>query len=136
MEIEKIDNIMNEILNIVEEKEIKNMLETNPNIKELSEQEIINLLNLLEQIGCNERQIRNIITCNPFYLNRSISDLVKLIRKLELLGIAALNITFDSNPYLLNKDSYEIDEFIEKKKKEGISLEDIIDIIDAGMVDE
>ena len=127
---------MNEILNIIEEKELKNILEINPSIKELSENEIKMSLNLLEQIGCNERHIRNIITCNPFYLNRSINDLVKLIRKLQSLGITALNITFDSNPYLLNKDGYEIDEFIEKKKKEGIMLEDIIDLIDAGMVDE
>lgn len=127
---------MNEILNIIEEKELKNILEINPSIKELSENEIKMSLNLLEQIGCNERHIRNIITCNPFYLNRSINDLVKLIRKLQSLSISALNITFDSNPYLLNKDSYEIDEFIEKKKKEGIMLEDIIDLIDAGMVDE
>lgn len=127
---------MNEILNLLEAKEIKNMLEINPSIKELSEKEIKMSLNVLEQIGCNERQIRNIITCNPFYLNRSINDLVKLIRKLDSLGISALNITFDSNPYLLNKDVYEIDEFIEQKKTEAISLEDIIDMIDAGMVDK
>lgn len=126
---------MNEILNLLEAKEIKNMLEINPSIKELSEKEIKMSLNVLEHIGCNERQIRNIITCNPFYLNRSINDLVKLIRKLDSLGISALNITFDSNPYLLNKDVYEIDEFIEQKKNEGIYLEDIIDIIDAGMVE-
>ena len=127
---------MNEIFNIIDEKELKNMLEINSSIKELSENEIKMSLDLLEQIGCNERQIRNILVCNPFYLNRSINDLVKLIKKLESLGITALNITFDSNPYLLNKDSYEIDEFIENKKNEGISLEDIIDIIDAGMYEE
>jgi len=126
---------MNEILNVVDEKEFKNMLEVNPDIKEIEEQEIKLLLNLLNQIGCNERQIRNIITSNPFYLTKDIEDVVKLINKLQSLKITALNITFDSNPYLLNKEAYEIDEFIEEKKQENIDLEDIIDLIDSGMID-
>lgn len=126
---------MNEILSIMDEKEIRDIIEINPDIKFLNNQEVKLILNILYQIGCSERQVRNIITCNPFYLNRNIEDIVNLIKKLESLGITCLNITFDSNPYLLNKDSYEIDEFIEEKKNEGINLENIIDLIDAGMVE-
>ena len=49
-----------------------------------------------------------------------------------------LNLLFDSNPELLNKDVFEIEEFINKKKNDGISLEDIVDLIDSNpfVIDE
>lgn len=127
---------MNEILSIVEnEQYVKNMLEINPDIKELSDKEIYESLNLLIKIGCNQRQLKNIIIANPFYLSRSTTDIIELIGKLRYLGMTNLNITFDSNPYLLNKDDYEIDEFLEEKRNENMELEDIIDLIDAGELD-
>ena len=47
-----------------------------------------------------------------------------------------LETTFDSNPWLLNKDAYEIDEYISNKQSKGLSLEEIIDNIDSGMMEE
>lgn len=54
-----------------------------------------------------------------------------MILKLYQLGLTHIYTIFDSNPFLLNKDSDEIDEFIEIKHKEGLTLEEIIDIIDS-----
>ena len=53
-----------------------------------------------------------------------------------LLGTYALiplfkNLLIDSNPFLLNNDSYEIDEFILKKKNDGLTISDISDLIDS-----
>lgn len=127
---------MEELLNIgITEKEIKNMIEINPNIKELDNQEILKNILILKNEGCNETQLKNIIVSNPFYLSRSIDDLIHLISKLNFLGITNLNVTFDSNSWLLNKDSFEIDEFLEQKINQGMSKEEAIDLIDSGMID-
>lgn len=125
---------MKELLNIInDEYEIKHILDMNNDIKLLNDSEIENNINLLRQIKCSDTQIKNIIITNPYFLSRSINDIVMLIKKLSLLGISDLNLTFDSNPYLLNKDIYEINKFI--SEKEGMELEDIISLIETGMVD-
>ena len=47
-------------------------------------------------------------------------------------------LLFDSNPWLLNKDLFEIEEFIEKKQEEGLLLEEIVDLMDSNpyVIDE
>lgn len=115
--------------------DIKTMLEVCPDIKELNNEEIEDKIYLLETLKCSEKQIRNIIISNPMYLDRSNKDIVFLIDKLMSLGMTSLNILFDSYPYLLNKDVFEIDEYLEKK--EG-NLEDIIDELESNpyLIDE
>ena len=112
-------------------EELKDILEINPEIKEMENEEIKELINLLKNVGCEERHITNIIYANPFYFSRSYEDIKALILKLYQLGLTHIYTIFDSNPFLLNKDSDEIDKFIEIKQKEGLSLEEIIDIIDS-----
>ena len=87
-------------------------------------------------VGCKDYHIRNIISANPYYLSRSTNDIKQLINKLLSLGIQHLEITFDSNPWLLNKDAYEIDEYIKDEQFKGLSLDEIIDNIDSGMIGE
>lgn len=70
---------------------------------------------------------------NPLYLNRSKTDILKLIDKLKDLGITHLETTFDTNPWLLNKDVFEIDEFIEGQIKLGLTMDEIVDMIDSEM---
>lgn len=115
--------------------DIRELLEINPELSNLLEEEIVQLVAVLKNINCSESIIKNIITSNSFYLNRCAEDVTELIYKLESLGIKRLDITFDSNPWLLNKDAFEIDDYIEEQQKLGKSLEDIIDSIDMGMVD-
>ena len=55
----------------------------------------------------------------------------KLINKLLSLGFTNLNLLFDANPFFLNLDSFEIDEFIKEKQKDDMLLVDIIDLIDS-----
>lgn len=123
---------MKELFNLnLSNEELKDIIEINPDIKEMDPEEIKELINLLKSIGCEERHITNIIYANPFYLNRDYEDIKNLMLKLYQLGLTHIYTIFDSNPFLLNKDSDEIDEFIEKKQNEGLSLEDIVDIIDS-----
>ena len=117
------------------QSEIKTMLEQNPEIVNLSNEEISQKIDVLKQIKCSDAIIRNILFSNPFYLTRSRKDIAELLEKLTSIGIEGLFVTIDTNPWILNFDTYEIDEFIAKKSAAGMSYDDIIDLIDAGEIE-
>lgn len=122
---------MLELYNIgINELELKTMIETNPEIIELSDEEIQQLIHILKQINCSNKMIKNIIISNPFYLSRIDEDIMKLIRKLTSIGVTNINFLFDMNPDLLSKDAFEIDEFI-NKNKDKYSLEELIDQLES-----
>ena len=118
------------------ENEIKNIININNEVMNLNVEEIKALVDILVNVGCKDYHIKNIISANPYYLSRSVTDINNLINKLLSLGITHLETTFDSNPWLLNKDAYEIDEYIRDEQFKGLSLEEIIDHIDSGMLEE
>lgn len=120
---------MEEILrNIgISQKTINQMEEISPNIKELSEEEIKEKIDILKKIKCDEIQVRNIISSNAMYLEKSNTDIEKLINKMHELGFEMLNILFDGNPYILNLEANEIENYIQKRQAEGEELEDIVD---------
>lgn len=120
---------MEEILrNIgISQKTINQMEEISPNIKELSKEEIKEKIDILKKIKCDEIQVRNIISSNAMYLEKSNTDIEKLINKMHELGFEMLNILFDGNPYILNLEAYEIENYIQKRQAEGEELEDIVD---------
>lgn len=113
------------------DSEIKQIIQVCPNILDLTNEEILNNIELLKNIGCNERQIKNIILCNPFYLDRSLKDMTNLINKLIEIGITNIKLLIDSNPLLLNKDAYEIDKYVNQELNKGYNIEDIIDRLES-----
>lgn len=115
----------------IDDDSIKNMFEICPNITDLSREEVKEKIDILAYFECNERQQRNIIESNPNYLDRMTSDILGLIKKLQEVGFDCLNILFDSNPYILNLDAFEIENYINDKINEGYSLEDIVDELDS-----
>lgn len=122
---------MRELYNLdISEDTIKIMLEQNHEIKELTEKEIEEKEIILETIGCKKNQIRNIISSNPFYLTKDNKEILELIKLLYNYNFNSLNILFDSNPYILNLETYEIENYINERKKEE-KLEDIIDDLDS-----
>lgn len=122
---------MEELYNLnINDNMISTMLEINPNLKDLSNKEILEKIEILRNIGCNEYQIINIISSNSLYLSRSNKDIISLLEKLYNLGFSTLNILFDSNPYILNLDDYEIDNYINERKNNGEKIDDIIDDMD------
>ena len=130
---------MLELYNLgIQEQELKFIIEQCPEILDTPEKEIKEKIELLKLIECSEIHIRNIICSNPNYLTRLNKDITDLMKKLSTLGLNTLNLLFDSNPFLLNKDSFEIDDYITKKQKQGESLIDILDEIESNpyIIDE
>ena len=126
---------MEEFFNIgISESTINEMIERNPEIKEITSEEINNKKYILEKIGCSNNQIINIIGSNPEYLNRTNDEIISLLKCLVDYGFKTLNILFDSNPYILNLDKFEIDKYINKRISNNESLDDIIDDLDSNPI--
>lgn len=123
---------MDELFDLgLSDETLKNIIEVNPLIMKLSKEEILEKEEILKSINCSSNQISNIIGSNPGFLTRSNTDLIKLINYLNELGFSSLNILFDSNPYILNLEIFEIKNYIEDRISGGESLEDIIDDLDS-----
>ena len=122
---------MQELYNLeIDENTLLTMVEMNPELKELTNKEILDKVNLLKIINCNKRQIRNIISSNSLYLTRLNTDIKKLINYLLSIGFKDLNILFEANPYILNLDEFEVKDYIDKKIKSGELLSNIVDDLD------
>ena len=111
----------------ISEDTINQMEELCPNIKELSNFEILQKIEVLQKINCNKMQIVNIISSNSLFLDRTNTDIDKLIKKMKELGFDTLNILFDANPYILNIDDFEIERYVRNRKIKGEKIENIID---------
>lgn len=118
----------------ISEETINHMIELFPEIKDLNEKEIEKKRLILEKIGCSDNQIINIIGSNPMYLTRTNEEIFKLLSKLIDLRFRNLNILFDSNPYILNLEPFEIDNYINNRLQKGELLEDIIDDLDSNPI--
>ncbi len=112
------------------ETNLKNMIDSNPEIIELEEIEIVRKIEYLKHVGCTEVQIKNILIGNPWYFSRILTDVMAMIQKLKDLKFEAIHLMIDSHPFLLNIDCFEIDDFIERKQEEGYEIDDILDMID------
>ena len=118
----------------ISENTIKNMLELVPTISEMSEKEIKEKELILKKINCDENQIINIISSNPMYLDKTNDIVLRLISKLKSYGFSMLNILFDSNPYILNLEVFEIENYVNDRLNDGEMLEDIIDDLDSNPI--
>ena len=118
----------------ISENTIKNMIELVPTILEMSEGEITEKELILKKINCDENQVINIISSNPMYLDRTNDGVLRLISKLKSYGFSMLNILFDSNPYILNLEVFEIENYINGRLNNEEVLEDIIDDLDSNPI--
>ena len=126
---------MIELYNIgISEETIKNMLEVNPEIKDMSEKEIKEKVLILEKFGCFNDQIINIISSNPTFLSRTKGEILNLVKTLVDYKFKTLNILLDSNPYILNLEPFEINNYIDKRVNQGELLDDIIDDLDSNPI--
>ena len=110
---------------------LSSMYELNPEIKDMSNSEVKEKIAMLKLIKCSDNQIVNIITSNSLYLNKTKEEYLDLINYLTRLNFNTLNILFDSNPYILNLEPYEIENYINKKIQNGELLENIVDELDS-----
>lgn len=123
---------MMELYNIgLGDSDIDEMLEQFPEIGDLSKNDIKEKEIILNELGCSNDQISNIFVTNPEYLIRTNIEIIKLINKLLKLGFRTPNILLDTNPFILNLDPSSIDNYINKRIKNGDSLKKIIDDLDS-----
>lgn len=108
-------------------EEIKNMMDSNDELENISDKNILELINILGKVGCHEEHIMNIFNCNPFVFSEDINEIKKLIKKLESLNFKELYIIFDSNPYLLNMTATEIENIYKNLENKGMSSIEIAD---------
>lgn len=114
----------------INDNDLRFMLEQVPDIFNMSREEVNNKLDILKYVGCTDRHIKNIIVSNPNYLDRIDDDVLKLISYLKQIGFKNINLLFDSNPYFLNYDVFEVEDYINKQVINGMNVEDIIDVIE------
>lgn len=118
---------MNYLYNLdLNENEILDIVDANEEVKDLSEEEMLKYIYILIDIGCTQKQIHTIITSNPAYFSRDIDDVGTFLRKLKSYDID-VSLAVEANPWLLNKDSFELDEFINEKRSLGIADDKILD---------
>ena len=118
---------MNYLYNLdLNENEILDIAEANGEVQDLSEEEMIKYIYVLIDIGCTQKQIHTIITSNPAYFSRDVDDVGAFLRKLKSYDVD-VSLALEANPWLLNKDSFELDEFINEKRSLGIADDKILD---------
>ena len=118
---------MNYLYNLdLNENEILDIADANGEVQDLSEEEMLKYIYVLIDIGCTQKQIHTIITSNPAYFSRDIDDVGSFLRKLKSYDID-VSLAVEANPWLLNKDSFELDEFINEKRSLGIADDKILD---------
>lgn len=111
----------------ISKKTINQMKEICPNIKELNRNDILQKIEILKNIKCDDFQIKNIISSNALFLDRSNTDIEKLITLLKDFGFDCLDLLFDGNPNILSLSDYEIRDYVNRRKNNGELLEDIVD---------
>ena len=117
------------------DEELKDIINCNNDIGLYDADEIKASIEMLRAIKCNDVEIKSIIYANPFYLNRALDDIQKLIFKLNFLGITNLNEVFYNNPFILDKDDYEIDDYIVLQHTLGKDVDDILDELSEGIME-
>ena len=108
-------------------EEIKNMMDANDDLENISDHSILELINILIDTGCHEEHIMNIFNCNPFVLSRNTDEIKSLIKKLKKLELKHLYLVFDSNPHVLNMNESDIERICKEQSEAGLSSEEIVD---------
>ena len=117
---------MIELYNLgIKEEDIYNMLELNPDIKDITCNDVKDKIDILTKINCDNNDIITIFSSNSLVLTKANEDIIKLINKLKDIGFNSLNTLFEANPYILNLDAYEIDNYI-KLRLNNETLEEIV----------
>ena len=118
---------MNYLYNLdLNENEILDIADANGEVQDLSEEEMLKYIYVLIDIGCTQKQIHTIITSNPAYFSRDVDDVGTFLRKLKSYDVD-VSLALEANPWLLNKDSFELDDFINEKRSLGIADDKILD---------
>ncbi len=87
-------------------------------------------IEILRMLSLSEEQIKEILKENKHYIKRDKKDILDLLKSLSAIGIKDIADLIERNPFILNKDSFEIYNFIESEKKKGNNIKDILELIE------
>ena len=123
---------MEELYNLnISENTLKSMIELNPDIKNITNEEVREKVIILESLDCTDMMIRNIISCNPLFLTTNKEDINILLNKLFTIGFETINILLDSNPFILNIEIEDLDNYIKERMKNGELFEEIVNDLES-----
>ena len=123
---------MEELYNLeISDDTLKTMIEIVPDLMDISNEEVREKIVLLDGLDCSKKQQSIIIGSNPNYLLRTNEEVINLVNCLKKHGFTLLNILFESNPYILNLDPFEIDNYINDRINNGEDVASIIDDLDS-----
>lgn len=114
---------------------IKEILSNFPFIDNFDNEDICINIEILKQIGCKNRHIKNIILVNPGYLLESKDEIIERITWFNEKGFSCIYLLFDSNPFLLTTDKDSLDKFVCNKINEGLSLGEILLLLEDSSLD-
>ena len=122
---------MEELIKLgIDNNELEKIISGVNNINLLSNDEVKDKINYLISLNASIEEIKNIIICNSSYLVRLDKDVKNLVNCLINYGFINLNSLFDSNPFILNLDAFEVDNYIKERLKNEeleIIVNDLID---------
>ncbi|MBR3210591.1 MAG: hypothetical protein IKF71_01480 [Bacilli bacterium] len=121
---------MDSLKQLFRDGEVEQIISQNPEIKIRNKEDIRKILKLLSDQKCNHRVMRYILMINPFVLTRNPEELEELIYKLKEYHVIHLDKVFEGDPYLMSKNSFDIDCFFFTKQKEGYSDQEIVEILE------
>ena len=104
-------------------EEIKNIMNSNEDINNITDHDINKIIKLLEECNCKINHIKNIIITNPFLLTREYDEIVKTINILDK-NLKNVFLVLDTNPFILNITDRDIELLINKLNKENICIND------------
>ena len=123
---------MDELISLnFDEDTIKNMIEIYPDLLEIDNSEVRDKIDILNSFDCSIWQIKDIIGSNPYYLLRTNSEIIDLTNYLSKIGFKMINVLLDSNPFILSKDRFEIENYINLRLNNGDSIDNIVDDLDS-----
>ena len=115
----------------ITEEEFNEISSINMFLESMDEDDVRGPILFLRDFGCSDAMIKNTIISDAFFLSRMVTDLVKTVQKLEEIGMIKDDISelIDGYPYILERDAFEIDEYVKRKAAEGMSPDEICDRI-------
>ena len=118
---------MLELINLgIDENVVMNILNSNPDYRTLTMNQVNEKIYLLKNILCNDEQIENIIKLNPDYLNKSNTEVISLFNTLFDLGFENINEMIDLNPMILNIKSDELQKHVDYRMYNGETKDEIV----------
>lgn len=118
---------MLELINLgINDNVVMNILEKNPNFKELTMREVNDKIYLLKNILCTDEQIENIININSSYFIKPNKEIIELFNKLFDLGFENINEMIDLNPNILNIKAHDLQEYVDFRMYNGEPKDEII----------